>query len=313
MFQDIDDALFTSKHVQDIFSGIKADHSAFNVAYAKRMQVAIESQQTITRAKEEADEDIRVLCRALITQGRRVCVLTNDASLILGVPSAVEIFSPSRGHLMQCSVTGAWRLQGPLLSVETMLQGLERYVRALFPVLPPSSRLDSTSLCYVAALLGGEGGRGSISSKAEDPYYLLFFASSYLFHRRLLVKTDFLFKNKPRLLVAAVALIMGWRGGLSGGYSHCSPVSTPDPVALGDHFSSLVSGVVAVARDVATPCPKCLPLCGLPRGNPDGMFKLGSEAKQLSVLLLTKHIVTRLHETMVSAFAMFDTLHNKVS
>ena len=298
MYSDMDAALFESKNVKEIFADMKCDKTSGTVARSRRTQVLIDNNVTVARAREEADEDIRIMCRELVAENRRVCVLSNDASLVIGVPSAVSIFSPSRGVLVQCKDAGSWRLHGPMLTVQNMVESLERYTKRLFPTLPRSAHFDSTSLCYVAALLGGDGGRGTLD-KEHDPFSLLYFTSDYLIHRRSLKSDDFLYQNKARLLVAGVAVIMSWRGSL-GRQSYSLPSETPSPMSLCRNLRRLMDDITFTAREIVRPQPRSPPLFGLPRGNPDGMYKSASQALNLSATRITENIVTRLHETMVS-------------
>ena len=58
-----------------------------------------------TVCKGEADVEIRRLCRELIANGDDVIVLSNDASLILGIPDTVYVANASKLSLVRNSDT----------------------------------------------------------------------------------------------------------------------------------------------------------------------------------------------------------------
>lgn len=58
-----------------------------------------------TLCKGEADVEIRRLCRELTANGDDVIVLSNDASLIVGIPDSVYVASASKLSLVRNATT----------------------------------------------------------------------------------------------------------------------------------------------------------------------------------------------------------------
>jgi hypothetical protein len=133
MHEDIQSALSCDSLKTDTFITMKADASANSVVSVLKRTLRSEAKSrgvdiTSTKAITEADGDIRQMCRKLTQEGETVVILSNDASLMVGVPSSVQMFCPRRCHLHR-TADGEIFLRGPLISGKQALDALNRYIQ----------------------------------------------------------------------------------------------------------------------------------------------------------------------------------------
>jgi len=243
-------------------------------------------------AEQEADTLIRRMCRKLVGSRESVCIFSGDASLILGVPSAVYILSPDRFLINE-----AGKIEGPCLTVSSVLAALNAFIFANYRFLNPTGcKLDSESLCLVASLLGGEEVRSTVDP-ACSPYQIVDTVSTFLFQRRVMVQSDPWFSSNPRLLVSACVLVLAWRQHLTN-CNDVFPHEVPNPVRYVSYLSSLLLGVTEALNDAVrgNTSPR---IFSIPKLNPDGIYKLSTGIlSQINKVGVIRLIAKRLDEIM---------------
>jgi hypothetical protein len=176
------------------------------VTHRKLIQQA--EQCNVSRASQEADSDIRILARKLVAAGKEVVIMSNDASLVLGVPSCVRLLSPTRCQLNEIpGLSDTFVIHGPCPSVQSIIDALNWYIFSRFQhcMYNTEHRLNPSSLCLVAALLGGEE---DFISPANDPFNMVKLVSVFLFNHHSMAETDPMRPSKVRLLIAASLLVI---------------------------------------------------------------------------------------------------------
>jgi hypothetical protein len=244
-------------------------------------------------AQQEADTVIRRMCRELVGKKESVCVFSGDASLILGVPSAVYVLSPDRFFINEVG-----KIEGPCLTVGSILAALNAFIFANYRFLHPAkSKLDSESLCLVAALLGGEEVRSTVDP-ACSPYQLVDAVSTFLFQRRVMAHSDPWFPSNPRLLISACVLVLAWRQHLNI-FEDVSSHMVPNPVRYVRHLSTLLTGIVKALGDDVRGITSPLRIFSITKLNPDGIYKLSNGIlSQINEAAVIRLIAKRLDEIM---------------
>ena len=244
-------------------------------------------------AEQEADTVIRRMCRELVDKKEAVCVFSGDASLFLGVPSAVYVLSPDRFF-----INDVGKIEGPCLTVGGVLAALNAFIFANYRFLNPAgSKLDSESLCLVAALLGGEEVRSTVDP-ACSPYQLVDVVSTFLFQRRVMMPSDPWFPSNPRLLISACVLVLAWRQHLCI-FKDVAPHEVPNPVRYVRHLSTLLTGVVKALGDALRGNNTSPRIFSISKLNPDGIYKLSSGVlNQINEVAVMRRIAKRLDEIM---------------
>lgn len=246
-------------------------------------------------AEQEADTVIRQMCRELVGKKESVCVFSGDASLILGVPSAVYVLSPARFFINEIG-----KIEGPCLTVGSVLAALNAFIFANYRFLNPSGfKLDSESLCLVAALLGGEEVRSTVDP-ACSPYQLVDAVSTFLFQRRVMAQSDPWYPSNPRLLISACVLVLAWRQHLRI-FKDVAPHEVPNPVRYVGHLSTLLTGVTKALGDAIRGNNNNTPprIFSITKLNPDGIYKLSNGIlSQINEGAVMRLIAKRLDEIM---------------
>lgn len=298
MHGNISNALRATTLDESTFDDMEFDASlqvakrTFNDLLADYEEQKIIDVECIT-AQQEADTVIRQMCRELVGKKESVCVFSGDASLILGVPSAVYVLSPDRFFINEVG-----KIEGPCLTVGSILAALNSFIFANYRFLHPAkSKLDSESLCLVAALLGGEEVRSTVDP-ACSPYQLVDAVSTFLFQRRVMAHSDPWFPSNPRLLISACVLVLAWRQHLSI-FEDVSPQKVPNPVRYVRHLSTLLTGVVKALGDAVRGISSPLRIFSITKLNPDGIYKLSNGIlSQINEAAVIRLIAKRLDEIM---------------
>lgn len=161
--------------------------------------------------KGEADHAIRKVTREKIALNEKVIILSDDASLILGVPLTVCIASPSRLSLRRSNNTSRIQLFGPIIPIETFVTELRRVTMARIVVkdkilssFAKKNPITESMLVHIAALLGGDHDNCDFE-KDSNPFIMNKFLSKLFLEHKI----DDDIKNDR--LIAAAAIVILWK------------------------------------------------------------------------------------------------------
>mmetsp|Transcript_14382 Transcript_14382/g.19699 ORF Transcript_14382/g.19699 Transcript_14382/m.19699 type:complete len:910 (-) Transcript_14382:129-2858(-) len=212
----------------------------------------------IVTAVEEADDFIRDFCneRILNAPQQSLIILSNDASLILGLSGRVHIVSPSRLELRQRDTfesTDLPVLFGAVIPVAKICDTIAQVsIYALESLGNPlnnpllqfmrTNRISSSVLLMVSCILGGEyrsvdfDDLGSKPFGADDPYGVIIFISNFIFEFDSSLRQR---ENRKLCgLVCATITVMTFYAGMIGnaGYPDITSTSSISKSECFDHF-----------------------------------------------------------------------------
>ena len=213
-------------------------------------------------ATEEADPFIRNKARKLISGGNTVVIMSGDASVVTGVPSACQVFPPKHCRLQYSGNGSVPVLSGYLFRVQDMLDAINAYIsRTCTAFRPsrnyqsPSACLDSTGLCVVAAILGGERSDNTLDED-KRPINLSYYVQNHLYNtdkhskRTPMDPRHPLCDRKARSLVCVAILVILWQQSPSVNYECIGQLDCPNPASLFDKLIVLVREVAGCTSQV---------------------------------------------------------------